>query len=193
MALKAFGERGHPLYHAVCSMYPDYSERETEKKFDSFNGHGITVATFFYLAKRDGVDVSKIARERVRRNAERFNWLKGSLDQNGKNNQNNTIFGNNNQLGSSEPMSQLNQLNQMDLPVSAQYTFSDKIKKENLPRFLEQFYDVYPDAKILDMILLAVCTVSSAVISFANGGENCKPKPTDTPTDNLDIDDFLQS
>ena len=71
-------------------------------------------------------------------------------------------------------MNQVNQLNQMDLPVSAQYTFSDKIKKENLPRFLQPFYDAYPDAKILDMVFLAVCTVSSAGISFANGGENCK-------------------
>ena len=141
----------------------------------------------------------------VRRNAERFNWFKGSLDQNGKNNQNNTIFGNNNQLGSSEPM---NQVNQMYLPISAHYTFSDKIKKENLPKFLQQFYDVYPDAKILDMILLTVSTAASAVNSFANGGENCKggvygrygkhcvyckPKSTDTPTDNLDIYDFLLS
>ena len=31
------------------------------------------------------------------------------------------------------------------------------------------------------------------ILTFVKRGVYCKPKPADTPTDNLDIDDFLQS
>lgn len=53
-----FGEAGRDYFHAVSQFHPDYNERQTDKKFDDCikgNGQGVTISSFFYLAKRYGI------------------------------------------------------------------------------------------------------------------------------------------
>jgi len=57
----AFGEGGRSLYQRVSRFYPDYAAAETDKQFTAClqsNGHGVTIATFFALAKNAGVNIS---------------------------------------------------------------------------------------------------------------------------------------
>lgn len=60
----AFGEGGRDLYQRVSRFYADYAAAETDKQFTACveaHGHGITIATFFALAKNAGVDISDAA------------------------------------------------------------------------------------------------------------------------------------
>src|SRR5688572_25450512 len=51
----AFGEDGRSLFHRVSQFCPDYSVQDCDKHFDKYlksKGRGITIRTFFYLAKQ---------------------------------------------------------------------------------------------------------------------------------------------
>lgn len=56
-----FGEKGRNLFHRVSQFYPDYSATECDKQFDNClksKGHGVSLKTFFYLAKDAGIDIA---------------------------------------------------------------------------------------------------------------------------------------
>jgi hypothetical protein len=56
-----FGESGRYLFHRVSRFYPEYKPTECDKQFDAClkaTGHGITIKTFFYLAKQAGIEIS---------------------------------------------------------------------------------------------------------------------------------------
>ena len=60
-----FGESGRELFHRVSQIYPDYKSTECDKQFDAClkaKGHGITLKTFFYLAKQAGINISANSR-----------------------------------------------------------------------------------------------------------------------------------
>lgn len=53
-----FGESGRKFYHRVSRFYNGYTRAETDKQYDQClrsQGHGITIGTFFYLAKQAGI------------------------------------------------------------------------------------------------------------------------------------------
>ena len=55
-----FGERGRKFYHRVSRFYPGYTKTDTDNQYDrclNSQGHGITISTFFYLAKQAGIEV----------------------------------------------------------------------------------------------------------------------------------------
>lgn len=55
-----FGEAGRSFYHRVSRFYSGYTKADTDKQYDQClrsQGHGITISTFFYLAKQAGVEV----------------------------------------------------------------------------------------------------------------------------------------
>jgi len=56
-----FGETGRKFYHRTSRFYPDYTKNNTDKQYDhclKAHGHGITIKTFFYLAKQAGIDIN---------------------------------------------------------------------------------------------------------------------------------------
>ena len=56
-----FGENGRSLFHRVSQFYPNYNAQECDKQFDNClksKGHGVSLKTFFYLAKDAGIDIS---------------------------------------------------------------------------------------------------------------------------------------
>ena len=60
----AFGEGGRDLYQRVSRFYDGYAAAETDKQFTACveaHGHGVTIATFFALAKNAGVDITSAA------------------------------------------------------------------------------------------------------------------------------------
>lgn len=57
-----FGEIGRELFHRVSQFYPEYSSTTCNKQFDNCikaKGHGISLKTFFYLAKQAGIPIAK--------------------------------------------------------------------------------------------------------------------------------------
>lgn len=57
----ALGEAGRQYYHRVSCLNPDYNQQECDKQYDkclNAHGTGVTVKTFFQLAKDAGVSVS---------------------------------------------------------------------------------------------------------------------------------------
>lgn len=56
-----FGEKGRAFYHRVSRFYTGYTMANTDKQYDQClksHGHGITIKTFFHMAKQAGVDIS---------------------------------------------------------------------------------------------------------------------------------------
>ena len=57
----ALGESGRSFYHRLSRFYSGYTEKETNKQYDSClksHGHGVTIKTLFHLAKTAGIDIS---------------------------------------------------------------------------------------------------------------------------------------
>lgn len=55
------GENGRDYFHRISRFYPGYSEQEADDQYDKCmraHGHGITIKTFFQLAKDHGISVS---------------------------------------------------------------------------------------------------------------------------------------
>lgn len=55
-----FGEAGREYFHAISQYHPEYSERETNHIYNSClrgNRGGVTIDSFFYLAKKHGLTV----------------------------------------------------------------------------------------------------------------------------------------
>ncbi|MGD9928750.1 MAG: DUF3987 domain-containing protein [Mangrovibacterium sp.] len=56
-----FGEAGRDYFHRVSRHYPGYSQRDCDKQYDNClksSGHGVTIKSFFHLAKQAGVNIA---------------------------------------------------------------------------------------------------------------------------------------
>ena len=56
-----FGESGREYYHRTSVYYSDYKPETTEKQYDKClcsRGHGVTIKTFFQLAKNAGININ---------------------------------------------------------------------------------------------------------------------------------------
>lgn len=54
------GESGRAYYHRLSRFYQDYNSTEADKQFDAClkaHGHGVSIKTFYHLAKAAGVNV----------------------------------------------------------------------------------------------------------------------------------------
>lgn len=70
----ALGANGRDYYQRVSRFYSNYNAEETDKQFDAClasQGHGITIASFFSLAKNAGVDIAGSRRENALDNSAR--------------------------------------------------------------------------------------------------------------------------
>lgn len=57
------GEDGREYFHRLSRFNPKYDERDTDKQYDNClkgRKEGITIGTFYYLAKKAGIDIGKI-------------------------------------------------------------------------------------------------------------------------------------
>ena len=71
----SFGENGRSYFHRLSQFNPDYNVKETDKQYShclKSKGSGVTIKTFFEYAKRSGVDLIKIAQEKIKSTKERM-------------------------------------------------------------------------------------------------------------------------
>lgn len=57
------GEAGRAIYHQLSRLNSQYAPNDCDKQYDAClrsHGSGVTMATFFYLAKQAGVDIHRI-------------------------------------------------------------------------------------------------------------------------------------
>jgi hypothetical protein len=63
-----FGESGRDYYHRISRFYSGYSSTDCNKQFDNClkaKGHGVSLKTFFHLAKQAGIDICPARRDAI--------------------------------------------------------------------------------------------------------------------------------
>ena len=156
------GEDGRELFHQLSRMNAEYNYEECDKKYTSCmkgNGKGVTIKTFFKMAKDAGVDLKTIAREGTDR-ATCANVPNAKYIENIEKYKNSGILDKEMAHGTMAPVAQT---------ITTGYTFSDKVKAKDLPGFLHPIYDVHPDTVSRDKMLLGVLNVLSGLMGGTNG------------------------
>ncbi len=57
---EGLGENGRSYYHRLSRLHSDYNQQDTDKQYSAClnsRGQGITIATFFHMARNAGVDI----------------------------------------------------------------------------------------------------------------------------------------
>ena len=170
------GEEGREIFHELSQVNAGYNPSECDKKYSNClkggcngNGHGITINTFFKMAKDAGINLSEIAKEKMR--ARNQNLTESATSANppsanySKNIDKSTILGS---FGNEMADGGL-----ADVADSITgYTFSDKIDRGDWPSFLSPIFDAHQDAISRDKMLLATLNVVSGLLGGTNGQDN---------------------
>src|SRR5690606_6713296 len=139
-----FGENGRTLFHRVSQFYPGYSTPECDKQFDNClksKGHGVSLKTFFYLAKNAGIDIAPPRPEKQDKHTFKSEKLKDS------------------QSDHQQPEKQ--EPEQMP-------TFPDSLFPE-LPEFLQKVVEVATSKEERDILLLGSIGAISACLPKVSG------------------------
>lgn len=145
-----FGEAGRAFYHRVSRFYPGYTKADTDKQYDQClksPGQGITIKTFFHMAREAGIDIST--------NEARREVISGQYS-----------VGNSGNLSTDPSIdateSEESQQEEVILP-----TLPDDIF-EQLPRFFREVVALAASKEERDTLFLgAVATVSSCLSQFS--------------------------
>lgn len=130
------GEDGRGFFHQLSSMNAEYNYEECDKKYTSCmkgNGKGITIQTFFKMAKDVGVDLKTIAREGTVR-ATCANVPNAKYIENIEKYKNSGILDKEMAHGTMAPVAQT---------ITTGYTFSDKVNEKDLPFCLRNVYKIH--------------------------------------------------
>ncbi len=165
------GESGRELFHRLSQPNPEYDREKCDRKYTNFvktNDGRIQIGTFFHKVQEAGFDLSENARQRMRE-AQR---------QKGRVSATSATPPSANRMENIEKNAILRDFED-DTPVGGVaevaekghfgYTFSDKIKVENLPGFLKIIFQNHPDVVTRDKMLLGVINVNSGLMGGANG------------------------
>lgn len=151
----ALGEAGRDYFHRLSRFHPEYSAIEADRQYDhclKAGGHGITIKTFYQLAKAHGISlVTRTLPVRERGSYTSVRRTEG--------------------IEVSEGMREIpDQVGHDDsLP-----TFTPRIHKA-LPDFLRKIIDVADSPEDGDILLLGTLTVLSACLPQIEGIYNKRP------------------
>lgn len=170
-ALKdGLGEEGRQLFHDLSRMNAEYSYSECDKKYTSCmksGGSGVTIKSFFQMAKDAGIDISEVAREALRKehedlsltNVQQSICAKNANVSSDTNSENVDKSIENGVLRENVPSGTMAQLAQL-----AQDTFSDKLNREDIPSILLPVMDSQSDAVGCDKMLLGSLNLISGLL-----------------------------
>lgn len=133
------GEAGRSYYHRISRFHPDYTQENTDSQYDRCvraHGSGITIKTFFQLAKEAGIQVS--TRPDIIRLSKLSTSSPDKVD---------------------KPDNVIMPEKEEDLP-----TFSDKVH-DHLPEYLKKIVAVADNDKDADILLLDSLTALSACLT----------------------------
>lgn len=159
----ALGENGRTYYQRISRFHPEYSAAETDKQYDKCmraHGTGVTIKTFFQLAKEHGISVSIPSKTSNSSNTS-FHQNDGGRMIIQLQTTNEGIEGIDGNEGSSE--------DEETMP-----TFSQNIR-ENLPDFLKKVDQKADSDEDADILILGSLTVISAALPNVIGIYNKRP------------------
>ena len=148
----ALGENGRTYYQRLSRFHPEYSAAETDTQYDKCmraHGTGVTIKTFFQLAKDHGISVSIPSKPSNTSNPS-FRGSEGASDSPASVSRNEVIGGSEVNEGTQEE--------EEDLP-----TFSQSIH-DSLPDFLKKIYVCADSDEDADILILGSLTVISAAL-----------------------------
>lgn len=144
---EAFGEGGRAMFHDLSRQNPYYNPEECDKQFTNClksKGGGITIKSFFHMAKQAGVDIADVARRNFHSPQKPQNEGSGEKEE------------------SSVLTEATNESSEMP-------TFTDKIPMEYWPMTLQALLKIAEDRQTADMLLTGVLTASSACLPNYTG------------------------
>lgn len=166
------GEGGRDLYHKLCCMNEKYDSRSCDRQYSEClkaRKTGITIRTFWQMAKDAGIDISGIARNahapmkltdaQAEFCATCANVPSGITEQNPYNKDVHE------ELEDDVPVGTMAQVAQM-----SGKTFSDKLQREDIVSFLYPVLDSQPDDVGRDKMILGVLNIVSGLLPFSYFG-----------------------
>ncbi|UKK75756.1 DUF3987 domain-containing protein [Segatella bryantii] len=164
------GEDGREIYHQLSRLNDEYDTAECDRQYTNClhgRGQGITVNTFFQMAKEAGIDLSQVAREQMK--THQVNAISAnvpSAKRMGKV-EKSTILGT---LEEQVPRGTMAQVAQTHAKTPIGFTFSDKLKRDNLDDITGAIYDLHHDEpEKCDAMILGALNVVSGLMGGANG------------------------
>ena len=136
------GESGREYYQRLSRFNEEYSAKDTDDQYDKClraHGNGITIKTFFQMAKEHGISLST--------QATREKYSKSPIS----------------------PESSAENIGEIEEIEETSPTFSDQINKEDLPPFLSKMLDRALSTSDSDLLLLGAITAMSACLPNISG------------------------
>lgn len=174
------GESGRSIYHDLSRINSRYDFDECNRQYSAClknRRQGITIKSFFYMAKDAGVDISEVARENRHICASCANVPSGTNSEKGDK------FIENAKLREDVPSGTMAQVAQTtpedtvdDTPVYCGQTFSELLRREDIPSFLLPIIDSQSDAVGRDKMLLGALNLISGILPKSLYGiyDRCK-------------------
>lgn len=136
------GESGREYYQRLSRFNEEYSAKDTDDQYDKClraHGNGITIKTFFQMAKEHGISLST--------QATREKYSKSPIS----------------------PESPAENIGEIEEIEETSPTFSDQINKEDLPPFLSKMLNRALSTSDSDLLLLGAITAMSACLPNISG------------------------
>ena len=159
----ALGENGRTYYQRISRFHPEYSAEETDKQYDKClraHGTGVTIKTFFQLAKEHGISISIPSKTSNTSNTS-FRRNDGSSSASAP-------------LSTNEVCEEIEVIEGQDEIDEELPTFSQRIA-DNLPDLLKKVVKKSDSAEDSDILLLGSLTVLSVAIPNVTGIYNKRP------------------
>ena len=164
------GEDGRKIYHQLSQLNNEYDTAECDRQYTHClhgRGQGITVNTFFQMAKEAGIDLSQVAREQMR--THQVNAISANVPSAKRMEkvEKSTILGTLEEQVSRDTMAQVAQTH---AKTPTGLTFSDKLKRDDLDDITRAIYDLHHDEpEKCDAMILGALNVVSGLMGGANG------------------------
>lgn len=157
------GEEGRAVYHNLSRLNAGYNSSDCDRQYSAClksHGHGITAKSFFYLAKTAGVDLSRVFSSSAT----------SAIPPTAKTNEKvvkSSIFGVSDKQMADGGMAEVAET----MPSSGTgYTFSDKLKVEDLSSILRVIYDLHcQETAKCDAQILGALNAIGGLMGGANG------------------------
>ena len=164
------GEDGREIYHQLSRLNDEYDTAECDRQYTHClhgRGQGITVNTFFQMAKEAGIDIAQVAREQMK--THQVNAISANVPSAKRIEkvEKSTILGTLEEQVSRGTMAQVAQTH-AKTPIG--FTFSDKLKRDDLDDITGAIYDLHHDEpEKCDAMILGALNVISGLMGGANG------------------------
>ncbi len=163
----ALGEGGRSLYHELSAMNGGYNHSECDRQYTAClkgHGRGVTIRSFFQMAKNGGIDLAEMAREKLRQPpAPAIPPTTNNMAETEKN----SVFAG---FDNERRLTEVAEVAENRSESANGYTFSDKLRADDLDHITRMIFDHHhAEPAKCDAMLLGALNVISGLMGGANG------------------------